>query len=275
MMQFETLAREKLAQTPPDQEAVKAVKKGIHWKDSTELCSKDVLICLLNWSAQEWDRCAVVVQGEMNTRTVLYDGTKVRIDAEIDQIAAALEHTELMELLGKLLGGGKYRLFLLAWARYADNAEMEAQTQDLNERLCGPAKTRYFAQNLMGALMVSETPAAMRFLESKYKLEAYARYHGTSAELLRDTKLLPVPDFDAAQPSRYDLGGKTIAVQVMPGAAFALYDESAGKQVRSMPKRGTDPDKVAAAAEAFAAYKKAYTEYYKNRALRLQKLGNL
>ena len=30
----------------------------------------------------------------MNTRTVLYDGTKVQIDAEIDQIAAALEHAE-------------------------------------------------------------------------------------------------------------------------------------------------------------------------------------
>ena len=48
MMQFETLAREKLAQMPPDAEAVKAVKKGIHWKDSAETCSKDVLICLLN-----------------------------------------------------------------------------------------------------------------------------------------------------------------------------------------------------------------------------------
>ena len=232
-----------------------------------------MLICLLNWSAREWNRCAAVVQGEMNTRTVLYDGTKVQIDAEIDQIAAALEHAELMELLDKLLGGNKYRLFLLAWARYADNAEVEAQTRDLNERLRGPSKARYFAQNLMGALMISETPAAMRFLESKYKLEAYARYHGASAELLRDTKLLPVPDFDAAQPPRYDLGGKTIAVQVTPGPAFALYDESAGKQVRSMPKRGTDPDKTAAAAEAFAAYKKAYTEYYKNRALRLQKLN--
>lgn len=273
MMQFETLAREKLAQTPPDAEAVKAVKKGIHWKDSAETCSKDVLICLLNWSVQEWNRCAAVVQGEMNTRTVLYDGTKVQVDAEIDQIAAALEHTELMELLDKLLGGSKYRLFLLAWARYADNTEVEAQTQDLNERLRGPAKTRYFAQNLMGALMVSETPAAMRFLESKYKLETYARYHGASAELLRDTKLLPIPGFDVAQPPRYDLGGKTIVVQVTPGPAFALYDESAGKQVRSMPKKGTDPDKAAAAAEAFAAYKKAYTEYYKNRALRLQKLN--
>lgn len=272
-VKLETLAREKLAQTPSDPEAVKAVKKGIHWKDSTELCSKDVLICLLNWSAREWNRCAAVVQGEMNTRTVLYDGTKVQIDAEIDQIAAALEHAELMELLDKLLGGNKYRLFLLVWARYADNAEVEAQTRDLNERLRGPSKARYFAQNLMGALMVSETPAAMRFLESKYKLEAYACYHGASAELLRDTKLLPVPDFDAAQPPRYDLGGKTIAVQVTPGPAFALYDESAGKQVRSMPKRGTDPDKTAAATEAFAAYKKAYTEYYKNRALRLQKLN--
>ena len=265
-VKLETLAREKLAQTPPDAETVKAVKKGIHWKDSAEICSKDVLICLLNWSVQEWNRCAAVVQGEMNTRTVLYDGTKVQIDAGIDQIAAALEHTELMELLGKLLGGSKYRLFLLAWARYADNAAVEAQTQNLNERLRGPAKTRYFAQNLMGALMVSETPAAMRFLESKYKLETYARYHGASAELLRDTKLLPVPDFDVAQPPRYDLGGKTIVVQVTPGPAFALYDEGAGKQVRSMPKKGTDPDKVAAAAEAFAAYKKAYTEYYKNTA---------
>ena len=41
-VKLETLAREKLAQTPSDPEAVKAVKKGIHWKDSTELCSKDV-----------------------------------------------------------------------------------------------------------------------------------------------------------------------------------------------------------------------------------------
>ena len=68
MMQFETLAREKLAQTPSDPEAVKAVKKGIHWKDSTELCSKDVLICLLNWSAREWNRCAAVVQGKLYPR---------------------------------------------------------------------------------------------------------------------------------------------------------------------------------------------------------------
>ena len=271
--ELETLARAKLTQLPPDQETVQAVKKGIHWKDSSQICSKEVLICLLNWSVQEWKRCAVEVQGEMNTRTVLYDGTKVRIDTEIDAIAAALEHSELMELLTKLIGGTKYRLFLLAWTHFADETEMSARTESLNDMLRGPSKGRYFAQNFIGAMMTSNTVAAMRFFESKYHLEEYAQYHGTSAELLRDTKLIPDTDFAVDAAPRYDIGGKTICVQVSAGPTFCLYDESAGKQVRSIPQKGADPDKAAAAAEAFAAFKKKYTDYYKNRALRLKKLN--
>lgn len=271
--ELETLARTKLTQLPPAQEAVQAVKKGVHWKDSSQICSKDVLICLLNWSVQEWNRCAVEVQGEMNTRTVLYDGTNVRIDTEIDTIAAALEHSELMELLTKLIGGTKYRPFLLAWTRFADEDEMAVRAESLNDMLRGPSKGRYFAQNFIGAMMTSNTVAAMRFFENKHHLEEYAQYHGTSAELLRDTKLVPITDFSVGTAPRYDIGGKTICVQISAGPTFCLYDESAGKQVRSIPKKGADPGKASAAAEAFAAFKKKYTDYYKNRALRLKKLN--
>lgn len=115
------------------------------------------------------------------------------------------------------------------------------------------------------------TVAAMRFFESKHHLEEYAQYHGTSAELLRDTKLIPDTDFAVDTAPRYDIGGKTICVQISAGPTFCLYDESAGKQVRSIPKKGADPDKAAAAAEAFAAFKKKYTDYYKDRVLRLKK----
>ena len=63
----------------------------------------------------------------------------------------------------------------------------------------------------------------------------------------------------------YDIGGNTIHIYLQDDLTFALYNEGAGKFVKSIPKRSDDPEKAAACAKDFSELKKAVKSLYKQR----------
>lgn len=86
-------------------------------------------------------------------------------------------------------------------------------------------------------------------------LKYYAEMRGTDAQTLRDTVLADL-GLDQAGKKYYDLGNKTVEARMEENLTLTLYDPEAGKAVRSMPKKGADPEKYEAAKKDFARLKK-------------------
>ena len=78
---------------------------------------------------------------------------------------------------------------------------------------------------------------------------------GTDEETLRDTVLADL-GLDQEGKKYYDLGGRTVEARMEEDLTLSLYDPEAGKAVRSMPKKGADPEKYEAAKEDFVRLKK-------------------
>ena len=57
-----------------------------------------------------------------------------------------------------------------------------------------------------------------------------------------------------------------------PDLDFRIYDVGAKKELRSFPKKGSDPEKAAACAEAFAGFKKEVLTFAKLRSELLHKM---
>lgn len=54
----------------------------------------------------------------------------------------------------------------------------------------------------------------------------------------------------------FDLGTKTVTAILNPNLTFTLRDNSTGREVKSIPKRGADPEKYEQAKEGFSKLKK-------------------
>lgn len=126
------------------------------------------------------------------------------------------------------------------------------------------------ACDAVAALSVSSDPAALVAVDSisrKFKfrqvktaaaaaLESAARELGITAEELAD-RIVPTLDFAPDGTRVFDYGSRKFTVRLTPSLELAVMTE-AGKAVKSMPAPGKtdDPEKSAAAYEAYKALKK-------------------
>ncbi len=248
----------------------KAVKKGIRYRDSESSCTREVLISILSYYAKEWKRCARDVK-EYGGLTVnlLQNASEVQIDPEADRIAAALDPRELSAFLEKRISGSSYRPFLLSWARFADEQSVKDQTSAF---ITLQKKNYTFSQNLAEALMISPTREAMLFFDRNGMLDRYAAYCGTTAMVIRDTKMLPEFGFDQTGAKCFDIGGNIIEVRLTDKLGFVLFDQNKGKEVKDFPRKSDDPAKAEAAAEEYKAFKKAVTDFAKLRTEQLKQM---
>ncbi len=118
------------------------------------------------------------------------------------------------------------------------------------------------------ALLLSDTREAMLYADKQGLLERYADVRGTDADTLRDTVLAEF-GLDANGRKNYDLGAGTVTVSLGADLTLDLFDESAGKAVKSIPKKNADPEKYEAAKADFAELKKNVKQVAKNRSDRL------
>ena len=256
----------------PDPAVEKAISKGIHYRDSNAVCSREVLIAIISYYAKEWKRCAESLAGEIGTTEVLQDASKIRIDPDVDQMASALDPKELSAFLEKRIAGSTYRPFLLAWARYADEESVKTKTATYRTLLRGRSQEHYFAKNMAEALIISPTQAAMLFFDNNDLLERFALCRGTSATELRDTVMLPDFGFDPSGAKLFDIGGDIIEVRLTDQMGFEMFDREKGKVIRSFPKNSSDPDKAQAASEEYKSFKKQVLGFAKLRTEQLLKM---
>ena len=241
---IEQTISEKWKATPTVQELQKLVKHGVHYAGSEELCSKEVLIWLIAFP--------VDTQKEMN------DSKKIlkSIQQNLDPIAACLDRAELMEFLDtRIFSNGNPELFIPAYCRYADEGQIEKlirQMKDWHQWYVYGSTGRKLEGCVKRNLIYSETKAAMR--NCPY-LHWYADIRGTDVQTLQDTVLADL-GLDQDGKKYYDLGSKTVEARMGEDLTLKLYDPEAGKEVKSMPKKGADPEKYETAKKDFARLKK-------------------
>ena len=239
----ERMVFERWKTTPTVKKLQKLVKQGVRYAGSEELCSKDALI----WLAAR----------PVDALEELEDVDEVLnvFQKELDPIAAGLDRTALMEFLDTMVfSGSNIKLFIPAYCRYADEEQMEKLVKQMKAwhqwSLYG-ATGRNYESCAQESIYYSETKTAMRNCTLKY----YAAMRGTDEQTLRDTVLADL-GLDQEGKRFYDLGSKTVEARMAEDLTLTLYDPEAGKVVKSMPKKGTDPEKYEAAKKDFARLKK-------------------
>ena len=114
------------------------------------------------------------------------------------------------------------------------------------------------------ALMLSDSKEAMIYIDRKKQLDHYAAIRGTDADSIRDSVLTEF-GLDEFGKKEYDLGSKKVIVTLNQDLSLVIYDTSEDKNIRSIPKKGTDPELVAKAAADFAEMKKNVKKVVKGR----------
>ncbi len=105
------------------------------------------------------------------------------------------------------------------------------------------------------AVLLSDTRRAMIIADEHNLLGRYARMRHTTAEVIRDTKILDF-GFDEAYAKYYDTGSTRIRVTLNRDMTLKLYDLQSQKEVRSIPKKGADPEKLQEATDDLSDLKK-------------------
>ena len=236
------------------------IRSGIHYKDSEERCSPEALIWLIAANSK-----VEILYGSIGFMFGEYDDAVLHFDEGAEQIAAGLDRAELMEVLshGVFEEERHAPLFIPAYCRYAGEEEMQKLIKQAKEwhnwyRYGKPGRT--CEESVHTHLYLSETKAAMR----NCNLRLYAAVRGTDAQTLRDTVLADL-GLDREGKTAYDLGNKTVQVSLKEDLTLSLYDPEAGKTLKSIPKKGADPEKYEAAKKAFALLKKDIKSAVKER----------
>ena len=242
---------------------------GVRYKDSDSFAPAFVLKCAIVPYMQK------LADLPRNIGSYQSDFIKVEPDTMIDEVSDTLEPEDLQNLLELLA----YRFdlldsprFMIPYCRYGSGKQMNdlaalgKKWTNWNTYL---AKGRRNIIVLRGAMLLNETREAMFLVEKWGLLDEYARIRNTTADLLRDTVLTEF-DLDADGSKRYDLGNAVISASIMQDLSVSLFTETDKKEVKSLPKKGADPEKYAAASKDFADLKKNLKKAIKSRVDKLK-----
>lgn len=262
----EQIVREHWKVTPAVKKLKKQVKKGIPYKGSEELCSTEALIWLIAANSE-----TEILYGSIGFLFGDYEDAELSFNEGADQIAAGLDRKALMDFLKSEIFEAKtltnVALFIPAYCRYADEEQMQKLISQAkkwhNWSMYGPMG-RHCESCVQEHLYLSDTKAAMR----NCNLELYAKVRGTDAQTLRDTVLSQL-DLDAEGKKEYDLGERKAVAALTAEMELSLFDLTAGKTVKSMPKKDTDPALYEAAKKHFSSLKKEIKKLYKDRSAML------
>lgn len=115
-----------------------------------------------------------------------------------------------------------------------------------------------------GAIMLSDSREAMMYAEKCKCLDYYARLRGMTADTIRDTKLADF-GFNGDGKKIYDLGNTVIEASVGDDLTIILFNTTASKIVKSLPKKGSDTAKYDACSADYSELKKNVKKVVKTR----------
>ncbi len=114
------------------------------------------------------------------------------------------------------------------------------------------------------AIVLSDTRRAMIIADEHDLLGRYARMRHTTAEVIRETKLLDF-GFSDAYTKYYDIGSTLIQAKLNRDLSLSLYNVNEDKIVKALPKKGADPEKLQEATEDLSDLKKNIKKVISNR----------
>lgn len=237
---IEQLIRDNWVSSKLVEKTQRLVTTGIAYQGSEKLCHPDVLTFILAAYAEQMDR-AVNFYSEYKTSFVRAVKHPVA-----DQAAAALDRDAFLEFLESLAKDDRNLTsgYLIALGRYATPAKITkliSQMRDWENWGYGPngRKAIIIAR---GGLMLSDTREAMLAVDKVGGLDYYAGIRGTTAEDLRDTVL---SDFGLDEDGKKvcDLGnGHSVEIRLNTDLSLEIYDLTTNRIVKSIPKKGADPE---------------------------------
>lgn len=183
-----------------------------------------------------------------------------------DKAATLLDSDDLQDLVEKEFKKGG-SAWLLPYGRYASGAQITSLISNMSKwenwyKYASSGRSDIIIAR--GGLMLSDTREAMMNLDKKGLLNAYAKLRGTDADSIRDTVLSEF-GLDADGKKVYNLGTKNVIASLASDLTLSLFDEVAQKEVKSIPKKGTDPELAEKAAADFAEIKKNAKKIVKGR----------
>ena len=241
----------------------KIITKGIPYVDSEELSSPEAVILVVFAYAIQVD--------DSITYYSMYKTSYVhsKPDPIADEIASCLNKEKLQELLEKLAFDKRYEKegYLLPFGRYASPAQIRKLITQMRKWEDWGLYSATGRKNIIigrGALMLSDTREAMMAIDKANALSYYASLRGTTETILRDTVLSEF-GFDTNSKKRYDLGNNAAVISLENDLSLSVYDENAGKTVKSIPKKGSDEKLYDAAKADFSDLKKNIKRVISNR----------
>ena len=281
LIEYEAPLQQLIDNIEIDSDVIKAVTAGIPYAEKNLICSANILQYIISSYYDQYNNRAHTFRGFSGDVKVLRDGSLLKPVASADELAGYLNQSELRKYLTEKIASTKnlfvvpsprYRLYLVAWARYAGDNDVKQITSYYKKWLHGKANEKYFAESIRESLLLSDTVSAARFFDSIGELKKYAKKRGMSETELRNSTMLPDFGFDDNGVKRYDIGGNTIEARVTNALTIELFDTAKQKVIRSFPKKSDDPDKAAACAKNFAEFKKQVTAFIKDFNLQLAKM---
>ena len=256
---IETLVDQCYAQPNEYRETVeKVVKSGLPYADGSGTSSKKAVIVFLEQYMAQWFRCSGITSGPMGNRRDLKDVSMFEAPADADQIAAALDRSSLSNFLLSLIRGRDYRNYILPFVRYATEEDATQAIAEITKKKKGNAKDRYWAENMIKALYLSDTNAVTLFIEKDKSCDfaKYLKMRGMTLQVYRDSRSLPQWPMDEKGVIQSAFGRLTYALK----DDFKLQAMEGDKQLRSVSAK-TYPQE----AEEFKKLKTETAEFYKKR----------
>lgn len=239
----------------------KLVKKGIRYADGKKICTPRVLAFVISEYAKQ-----IHTSDLKDITDYAHTAIPCAFSPVADEVAAALDREQLMAYLKKFAeqNGAAY---WLPYARYANEAEVTqliSQMKDWEQWRKYDAKGRKNIIASRSGLLLNDSCAAIDHIDRAKQLDAYAKIRGTDADTIRDKYLSDV-GLDENGGKTYDLGNQVVTVRMQKDLSF-LVELPTGKTAKSLPKKGADEEKYAAANVNFAEIKKNAKKIVKNRA---------
>ena len=207
----------------------------------------------------------------MESINVVADYSKPGICEHAAELVSFLDQANFQDVLRTLanenlgiIGNSKRRFMAYPICRYADEelmTELTRRAPNWTSSVSGKNAPPLYTFRM--AALYSETSAAMLFAEKYGDLDKYASIRGTDADTIRD-RLLSDVGLDEAGGKIYDLGNQTVTARLQQDLSF-LVELPGGKTAKSLPKKGADPEKYAAANADFSKMKKDTRKIVKSR----------
>lgn len=215
------------------------------YADEPEQTVQSVSVILsMHWEA--WAEYSFIHSYDRNGhKNIMYGYNLIAPDIP-SSVFEQLDRNKFLSFLEANSTKKEYRFFLLPLARYGTEKEIAKLISSIKAGMKGKAFDRERAENAVEALYQSNTKSAMLYFDRNGLLNNYAVMRDTDADCLRVNSMYSF-GFDENGHKTYSLGQRTVELRLGSDMSLTLFDPETGKQLNSLPKRGSDPEAYEAA----------------------------